>query len=93
MSFSLEVQSEAIIDIQNAFEWYEMRREGLGFEFIEEVENGFGKICQQPQFYTSISPDFRRFKIERFPYLIVYEIEDDTVIVNSVRHGSRKPNL
>jgi hypothetical protein len=26
MSFALEVQSEAIIDIQNAFEWYEMRR-------------------------------------------------------------------
>ncbi|HXS57212.1 MAG TPA: type II toxin-antitoxin system RelE/ParE family toxin [Hanamia sp.] len=93
MSFALKVQSEAIIDIQEGFEWYEMQKEGLGFEFIEEIENGFEKICNQPQFYTSISPTFRRFKIERFPYLIVYEIEDNAVIVNSVRHGSQKPNL
>ncbi len=93
MSYSLEVQSEALIDIQEAFEWYEIHKEGLGFEFIEEVENGFGKICNQPQYYTSIATDFRRFKIERFPYLIVYEIENDTVIINSVKHGSRKPNL
>jgi addiction module RelE/StbE family toxin len=91
MSYALVVQSEAVIDIQEAFEWYEMKLEGLGFDFIEEVENGFEKISIHPQYYTSIAVDFRRYKIKRFPYLIVYEIEDDAVVVNSVRHGSRKP--
>ena len=91
MSYALVVQSEAVIDIQEAFEWYEMKQEGLGFNFIEEVENGFEKISIHPQYYTSITADFRRYKIKRFPYLIVYEIEDDAVVVNSVRHSSRKP--
>ncbi|MDE3184563.1 MAG: type II toxin-antitoxin system RelE/ParE family toxin [Bacteroidota bacterium] len=36
---------------------------------------------------------FRRIKIKRFPYLIVYEIEKNTIIINSVRHGSRKSKL
>ena len=93
MSYSLKVQSEAVIDIQEAFEWYEMQNEGLGFEFIEEVENGFENICNHPQYYTSVNVDFRRIKVKRFPYLIVYEIEGDSVIVISVMHTSRKSNL
>lgn len=93
MSYALNLQSEAIIDIQSAFEWYEMQQEGLGDEFIEEMENGFAKICNHPQYYTFINPHFRRFKIQRFPYLIIYEIEKETIIVNSVKHASQKPKL
>lgn len=93
MSYALKIQSEAVIDIQEAFEWYEAQQKGLGVEFIEEVENGFTNICEHPKYYTSINKIFRRIKIKRFPYLIIYEIEEDAVIINSVRHGSRKPKL
>ena len=93
MSYALGIQSEAVIDIQQGFEWYEMQRDGLGFDFIEEVESGFEKICQHPQFYLSVSEHLKRLKIKRFPYLIIYEIQKDTVIVNSVKHSSRKPQF
>ena len=36
MSYSLELQSEAVIDIQEAFEWYQVKREGLGFDFTKK---------------------------------------------------------
>ena len=91
MSYALSIQSEAIIDIQDAFEWYQTKREGLGFDLIEEIEAGFKNICDHPQYYTRINSDLRRYKINRFPYLIVYEIEKDSVIINAVRHSSRKP--
>ena len=93
MKYILEVQSEAIIDIQEAFEWYESLREGLGFEFIEEVESGYENICKHPQYYTAINEHFRRLKISRFPFIIIYEIEKNVVIINTVRHGSRKPKF
>ena len=38
MSYEIVLQSEAIWDLQDAFEWYERKRRGLGFEFIEEIE-------------------------------------------------------
>lgn len=87
MSYDLFIQSEAIIDIQEAFEWYEVKREGLGFDLIEEIENGYDKICNNPQYYTSITKKFRRLKVNRFPYLIIYEIEKNSVIVNSIKHS------
>jgi len=91
MNYSLELQSEAIIDIHEAFEWYQIKRKGLGFDLIEEIETGFKNICDHPQYYTQINSNFRRYKINRFPYLIIYEIEGDAVIINSVQHSSRKP--
>jgi plasmid stabilization system protein ParE len=89
----LEIQAEAVIDIQEAFEWYEAQRSGLGVEFIEELESSYDDLCNHPQHYTSINEQFRRLKVNRFPYLIIYEIEGLKVIVNSVRHSSRQPKF
>lgn len=90
MSYEIILQSEAILDLQEAFEWYEKQKEGLGFEFIEEVESGYLKISNQPLHYPPINPRFRRIRINRFPYLVVYEIEGNSVIINSVRHIKRE---
>jgi toxin ParE1/3/4 len=91
MSHTLVVQSEAVIDIQEAFDWYEEKQAGLGYEFIEEIEEGFDRLSKHPQHYTAVNQTYRRLRINRFPYLIVYEIEGTKVIVNTVRNTSQKP--
>ena len=89
MSYSLKLQDEAIIDLQDAFEWYEGQKPGLGYELIEEVQIGYEKICNSPQHYSAINNTYRKLKINRFPYLIIFEIEDITVIVVSILHTSK----
>lgn len=93
MSFEIVLQSEAIWDLKEAFDWYEKQKEGLGFEFIEEVESGYLKISKHPLHYPPINTQFRRIRINRFPYLVIYEIEGNSVIVNSVRHVKREPKF
>ena len=93
MSYGLVLQSEAILDIQVAFDWYETQKAGLGFEFLDELEIAQNKICNHPKYYFAINERFRRLKINRFPYLIVYEIEEDTIVINSIRHTKRKPKF
>jgi plasmid stabilization system protein ParE len=90
MNFTIRVQAEAVIEIQDAFEWYEAQKEGLGLDFIEEIESGLKHISNHPKYYTAINSQFRRFKIYRFPYLIIYEIDQYEVVVNTVRHAKRK---
>lgn len=48
MIYNLIIQSEAILDLREAFEWYELKKEGLGFEFINEVEAIYAKLCDHP---------------------------------------------
>lgn len=89
MSYQLRLEKDAIIDIQQAFAWYEEQKTGLGFFFLEELEICYQKICNNPQYYTAINEWFRRIKIDRFPYLVIYEIDGNLVIVNAIRHTSR----
>jgi hypothetical protein len=79
--------------MQEAFEWYEVQQAALGYEFISEVEEAYKKICSHPLNYGSVSERFRRLKISRFPYLIIYEIEGSTIFINAVRHTHKKPKV
>ncbi len=90
MIYHLKVQVEAIFDAKDAFEWYELQKEGLGFGFLNELEKGFEKITTNPQhFSTYINKLYRRIRIHRFPFLVLYEIEENNVIVIGIRHTKR----
>ncbi len=91
MTYNLLIQAEATIEIQEAFEWHEEQKDGLGYELLEEIEACYKKLIYHPERYSHINQLYRRIKTNRFPYLLVYEIEDDTIIINSVRHIKRKP--
>jgi hypothetical protein len=43
MNYEIVVQSEPTIEMQKAFEWYEYKQEGKGFEMIEEIEAAYEK--------------------------------------------------
>jgi toxin ParE1/3/4 len=90
MTYTLVVQSEAVVDMQEAFEWHEERRTGLGFELMTEIEVGFERICKHPQHYASINEKYRRLRTNRFPYLVIYEIEDNNIIVIAVKRTSQE---
>lgn len=91
MSYNISIQSDAIEEIKDAFEWYEDQREGLGYELLDEIETCYSKLTISPERYSYINPSYRRIKTNRFPYILIYEIEDDQIIINSVRHVKRKP--
>ncbi len=51
MMYTLLVKAQAIQDMTEAFNWYEQKRIGLGTEFLDEVEEFFGRITQNPAHY------------------------------------------
>jgi plasmid stabilization system protein ParE len=90
MTYEVIVQKEAILDILDAVEWYEDKRVGLGNEFALEVDICINRISNNPKNYSFINKNYRRLKTNRFPYLIIYEIEQGTVVINSVLHAKRR---
>ncbi|MBO9203483.1 type II toxin-antitoxin system RelE/ParE family toxin [Niastella sp. MAH-29] len=58
---------------------------------ISELETAGKFLSGHPLHYTSINDRFRRLRINRFPYLVVYESEEDVIKINAVRRISRKP--
>jgi plasmid stabilization system protein ParE len=56
MSYGLIIRTEAELDIEDAFEWYEAQSPGLGSEFVRAVDvcfSGIGATLSLIQSFTS----------------------------------------
>lgn len=91
MALELIVRPQAEADVREAAFWYEGKREGLGAEFILEVDALYERILQNPGQFPEIGEGVRRALPRRFPYAIYFVAGDDAVTVIAVLHQHRRP--
>jgi toxin ParE1/3/4 len=92
----LRIVPAAEEEFHAAASWYEKQRAGLGFEFLDAVDVAMQEIANAPQRFPplefgSTDESVRRLMLERFPYLVIFEILEGEVLVLAVAHTSRKP--
>jgi len=86
------VHSQAKTELDHAISYYESRMTGLGLEFHAKVEQAFQKIQLNPQTWPRHSdPRFRKYVLERFPYLIFYMEQPAAIWIVAVAHAKRHP--
>ena len=83
---------EANSDTQEVFDWYEERQAGLGWEFLESLEEAYQRIATHPSHYPIRFDNFRRILIGRFPFAVYFDHDDSKVIVYYVFHSARDPS-
>lgn len=91
MSRAFVVRPEAEEDLSEARQWYENRREGLGDEFIDQVDVAFDRIRRMPLVPAPKYKDVRRVLLKRFPYAVFYHVDDNQITIVAVYHTSRDP--
>lgn len=91
MKYTVHIRPDAEMDIEEAAIWYEKQRKGLGDEFLDEVLNAVKVISENPYIYAVVLRQTRRALIHRFPFALYYRIEEDSLVVVAVIHGSRHP--
>lgn len=75
MPYSYRIHEKAHEEYIESYLWYELERVGLGDEFADCVERKLQQISEHPEFYSKKhNLRFREAKVERFPYMIVYEL-------------------
>ncbi len=91
MSYELTFRHEAEIDLAKSAKWYELQKETLGFDFLDEVEKKCSVIQNTPLIFEKVYKKLRMVVVERFPFNIFYLIEGNTIIIVAIIHGSRHP--
>jgi plasmid stabilization system protein ParE len=79
----------AAADVEEAFRWYEARRDGLGDEFLELVQSGLQSIASYPQAASVVHRDVRRHLLPRFPYALFYRQIEGRPVVVACFHAKR----
>jgi plasmid stabilization system protein ParE len=91
MSLPVILRPEAEAEIEDACDWYESQREGLGSEFLRVLDAAFAVIARQPELYAILYRQARRAPLRRFPYSIIYVAQRDHIDVVACFHASRAP--
>jgi plasmid stabilization system protein ParE len=71
--------------------FYESQARGLGEEFILDVEASLKLIADFPHLGSPGPAGTERIHLRRFPYSVVYRLEESLLRVIAVEHQRRRP--
>ena len=91
MKYNLDIKDSAKAGVLEAVEYYEGKQEDLGIRFLEQWESCVEALQRDPLLYQKKYKNFRQVLIKPFPYHIIYEVDEITVVVYKVVYGGRHP--
>ncbi len=80
-------------DIRRAARYYERQARHLGVEFTVEIEHALSRLADNPEIGAPIQSGARKLLVRRFPYLVIYRMLSDQVLVLAVGHQRRHPDF
>jgi plasmid stabilization system protein ParE len=79
-------------EYEDAFEYHEAQEEGLGEKFRIAVWEAIAILERYPEIGEEVRPGIHKILMRRFPYKLIYSIEDNTLYVIAVAHSHREPD-
>ena len=79
-------------ELEDAVRYYELEYSGLGHRFKEEVKKAALRISEYPHAWSIERGDIRKCLLHKFPYKLMYSVEEDHILVIAVAHQHRKPD-
>lgn len=83
------VRREAKLEVQEAFQFYQEKSLGLGFEFMRSLDAALQTIKRNPHAGQKIYKDARRVLLRKFPYAVFYLVEENKIVVIACFHQKR----
>ena len=79
-----EFLPEAAAELDDAFNFYEGRFPTLGGDCRAEARRTLDLVIERPRAWKRVAPGIRQCQLNRFPYALVYGIDNGRVVVIAV---------
>ncbi len=93
MNYTIRFRDDVFFEINDAYEWYEIQSKGLGELFLKGLDKCFENIRMNPFLFEMKYLKFRQALTKKFPYLVIFEVDGDNIIIYHDMHSSRNPKL
>lgn len=89
-NFKVRTLPDADADIRNALDWFQQER-GIKIRnnFFKDYLQTKAKLHKYPFLYSPFFEDLRKFRFSKFPYKIIYRVQDETILIVAVAHDAR----
>lgn len=82
----------AVQELEDAVSYYEFEYSGLGRRFKEEVRKAALRIAVYPKAWSIERGEVRKCLLHKFPYKLMYSMEEEHILIIAVAHQHRKPD-
>ena len=79
-------------ELEDAVRFYELEYSGLGRRLKEEVRKAALRVAEYPKAWSIERGEVRKCLLHKFPYKLMYSVEEDHILVIAVAHQHRKPD-
>lgn len=92
--FSVEIEPEAVEDIQNAIDYYNHQKTGLGKRFFNTIDKHFSFLKKNYLAFHVKYDKIRCMPVQNFPYMIHYQVKekDEKVSIKAVFSTYENPD-
>lgn len=93
MRYSIPFRKRATTEYLQSITWYKERSDKAAIDFVEEVNTVLDKLEADPNSFRNSYKHFREAALKRFPFFVVYFIDDKNskVVITSIFHFKRNP--
>ncbi|MGC3972720.1 MAG: type II toxin-antitoxin system RelE/ParE family toxin [Pirellulales bacterium] len=89
---SIAYLPEAVAEIVAAEHWYADQSLEAAVGFVADVRRGLEQIAAHPESWPRHDERHRAYSLDNFPYVLVYRVNADQILIVAVAHNSRRPN-
>ncbi len=90
MTLPVVLRSGASRDAEEARDYLDSQRDGLGQAFLHQLNEELARIGALPEMYGIVWRNVRAARLRKFTYVIYYRVHTDRIEVLAVMHGSRR---
>jgi plasmid stabilization system protein ParE len=93
MAFQYRLHPLAQEEYESSVSWYLKRSVRAATNFVNAIDKGLASICNDPKRYRNEYKNYYEFNTQKYPFTIVYTIEESLhiVLIIAVYHQKRQP--
>jgi toxin ParE2 len=88
---SVRLLPAAQVELDEAIHWCAQQVPGLGDSFLVEFLRTIQLIERHPHGWHPLSSQTRRCRLRRFPYGVIYSLDERGVLIVAVAHLHHRP--
>lgn len=75
----------------NAIDYYENAQRDLGDYFLASLKDCLNSLKRNPEIYKVFFQSYRQAPVKKFPYVVVYRIKPEEIVVENVFNTYQNP--
>ena len=91
MIYHIIVPESVYVELKEVSSYYESKQKELGVRFILSWETAMEHIKEAPLLYQKKNKRLRTIKLNKFPYLLVFEIIGNKIYLFRLANAKRNP--